>query len=156
MIAGLISLLLLLMGNGRAAASQVELRVFDHGKRLAVAGDSPAARELVSRCEEQLRMADTVLRLAVSPSLLQNLREQELVVEILYAEPRTLARDHPGHTTLRVGRLLIPLTGDLSGEITTIFQGESRYLSGPYRNRQGTAELKELVDKLGARIKDRP
>jgi len=127
-----------------------ELTLFDHGRRTAVAAVDPTARELVARCEDQLLTADNILRLAVTPALIQNIQDKELAVEIRYREPKDFLIPF-NQQTLHPLRLLIPLTGELAGGVTTIFHGTAQYGAGPYRNRRGTENLLKLVNRLEKR-----
>ena len=118
-----------------------------HGKSLELTASSPGVEDLVALCEEQLQAADGMLRLATTPALIQQIREEEVAVEIVYSRPATFTVSF-NRQTLHPLRLLIPLTGDLAGAVTTIFHGKTQYEAGPYRNRKGTAEIVALVARL--------
>lgn len=121
--------------------------VHDHGRQTRLALDSPRVRELAGQIEDQLRTADSVLRLAVTPQRIQNILDKEVAVEILYGSTATFTVSAL-EREVSTKRLLIPLTGDLSGEVTTIFYGVDRYEAGPYRNRRGSEPLRLLVAAL--------
>lgn len=143
---GLWAILACCFGSISAAplAEEAIVAVFHNGSRTIL--DSQAANELRKRCEAQLMSADSILRLAVSKSFIEGLRRQGLAVEIEYQIPKVLAK---GNRTIEIKRLLIPLSGDLAGPITTIFYGTKEYESGPYRNSRGSEELLNLVQELG-------
>lgn len=131
-------------GEGSRIAAIV---VHDHGRQTRLTLDSPKARELAGRCEEQLRTADSVLRLAVTPQRIQEILDKEVAVEVLYGSTATFTVSF-GMREIKIRRLLIPLTGELAGEVTTIFYGNKRYEAGPYRNRRGSEEIRALVTGL--------
>ena len=137
-------------GAGRATPERPDAAVvlFERGVRQPLAPGDPAARELVALCETQLQTASEILRLAVGPSLLRDLRDREWVVEITYSTTRTWPSPFPNRPPLRIRRLLIPLSGDLAGSMTTIFLGDAEYVAGPYRNHRGTRELEILAARL--------
>lgn len=150
-LAALLLGLLGLAGSARSALSEsgsVKVVLFQRGRQHPVAGDSPAGRKLVAECEHQLESANDLLRLAVSPSRLDGLRDKEWVVEVTFAQARVVQSPF-GRSPLRVRRLLIPLSGDLAGPLTTIFYGDAQYVSGPYRNDHGTGKLVQLAAELG-------
>ena len=141
-------MILMWRGQGIAAAMpDVQVTIFDHGKQIAVASPEVTVRELVARCEERLQTADGILRLAVTPALIQDIQDKELAVEIRYREPKDFLIPF-NHQTLHPLRLLIPLTGEFAGGITTVFHGTTQYGAGPYRNKRDTEDLVKLVTQL--------
>lgn len=104
-----------------------------------------AHHDLVRACEAQLTGADGILRLAVQDSLIATLRDTELTLEIHYPAPRRFTLDMGGRT-LELSRLLIPLSGEYAGPVTTLFYGtEDHWSAGPLRNSRGTEALQALI-----------
>jgi hypothetical protein len=137
------------IGTAAADLSTVEaVSVYVRGQQRDLAPDAVEVRELVTRCEQQLRDADDLLKLAVTPQTIRRIQATEVALEIRYRTPPTLQVAANG-LTLRPLRLLIPLTGELAGSVTTIFHGRNAYDAGPYRNRAGTGQLASLVRELG-------
>ncbi len=126
---------------------RVKVIIHDRGKSLELGPDAPEAAELISRCEDQLRTADGMLRLAVTSRRIEEIRRSVKAVEILYSKPAAFTLSHSGRK-VEVQRLMIPLTGELAGEVTTIFHGKEAYGAGPLRNRRGTAEIQQVVERL--------
>ncbi|HEX9871659.1 MAG TPA: hypothetical protein VGC99_24270 [Candidatus Tectomicrobia bacterium] len=134
-----------------AQPDKVSVTIYDRGKQLNLAADVAAVQELVSRCEAQMRTADTMLKLAVTPQLIANLRRQEVTIEIRYSQPQTFIISFNGQTVEPM-RILIPLTGEFAQGVTTIFYGRDQYAHGPYRNSQGQHEISTVVAKLGIQV----
>lgn len=127
----------------------VTVSVYRGGQRYTPSVNNDSVRALVKRCEEQVESSDGVLRLAVEEHLIKELMANETVVEIVFDEVRTY-RVASRNRSVDLNRMLIPITGDLAGEVTTIFYGKgSGYSSGPLRNAAGSAPVSELVESLG-------
>jgi hypothetical protein len=117
--------------------------VFHDGSKTILSSET--ADVLRKQCEAQLMSADSILRLAVSKPFIERLRKQGLAVEIEYDVSKVFVINNK---TIEIKHLLIPLSGDLAGSITTIFYGMNEYESGPDRNRRGSDELLSLVREL--------
>ena len=117
------------------------------GRRLELPPERLAHSALVELCEAQVRGADGVLRLAVSNDTIAVLQRDAMTVELVYAEPRTFALAVGGGSIV-ANRLLVPLSGELAGSITTIFHGNPEYRAGPLRNQRGSAGIASAVDAL--------
>lgn len=130
--------------EARRLPPEASVIVYDRGRRQPVARDARGVAELVAACEDRLREADGSLRLAVSRQLIDKIQATETALEIVYPEQRTFELTRLGGRTVRARRLLIPLTGELAGEVTTLFVGDARYENGPLRIRQDTEELRRL------------
>ena len=97
---------------------------------------------------------DEVLKLYLSDERLEELKNSEEVLEIIYNEPFVFTTKEFG--TFPVKKIAIPLTGDFIGnednpEIT-IITGEEEYDSTPFRNTTGYGllmQLKELLENAG-------
>lgn len=126
--------------------------IYDRGKPIVFSPDTGGIRELVAHCEERLRTADGILRLAVTPHRISEMQQKEVAIEIHYSQPQTFVIPFNGQT-LQPTRLLIPLTGDLAQGVSTIFHGsEAQYVAGPYRNSKGNKEIGTLVVHLGVQL----
>jgi hypothetical protein len=148
--------LLVTVGIGWAVArmqekSQVTVVLHQGGRATTIAKNGPAVDAVVQEVEAQLRSADGVLRLGVTPELIEQLEKDEIVVEIQYRDPPSLIVGF-NKNTVRPRRLLVPLTGDYAEGMTTIFHATKEFDAGPYRNSKGVAALKQLIEKTGARI----
>lgn len=118
------------------------------GKERRFADEAGAASELVARCTEQFESADGILRMAVSEHTIQELTSNETVVELWFAEPRAFVIGFNNRSVV-AQRVLVPLTGELAGDVTTLFYGSGRsWAAGPLRNRRGTAAIAELAEAL--------
>ena len=127
---------------------RVSVRIFRQGQEQVLSPEREEVGALVRLCEEQIASANDVLRLAVGDGTIRDLRLAQTVVEIIFPEPKSITVELLG-SPVEVQRLLVPLSGELAGDVTTIFYGSgSGYRSGPLRNRTGTAGLVALTDKL--------
>jgi hypothetical protein len=131
------------------SSSDATVTLYSGGKKTQI---NQKAGELIASAEAQLRSADAIIRLAVTPELIRNLQTNGTALEIRYGKPKFFVLSIG--RTIEAQRLLIPLSGELSGEITTIFYGgPSSYVAGPYRNKKGTAEITKLVSEIGYQLK---
>src|SRR5262245_46289008 len=146
----LLTVLLAFPVGGFAPMGVASVTLYDRGRQVDLSPALPAVQELVAHCEKQLETADDILRLAVTPSLIQEVRAKELAVEIRYAEPKAFVIAF-NKQTLRPLRLMVPLTGEYAGEVTTIFHGTTQYGAGPYRNSSGTAAIRAIAETLRGR-----
>lgn len=138
------------MPAARGLPAQVQASAYVDGHRIELPVDRLAASGLLALCEAQVDGADSVLRLGVSAQSIQALRRDAWVLEIVYPAPRRFA-SAAGGRGIEASRLLIPLSGELSGSVTTVFYGNPEYQAGPLRNRQGSDEIARLVKSLTAR-----
>jgi hypothetical protein len=119
--------------------------LYDHGEALVL--DAEPSVSLIERCERDVAAADDVLRLAVSDATTRELKQQELVLEVVYPAVRTISSRG---RALEISRLLVPLSGNLAGELTTIFYGTAGYRHGPLRRRLSSEELRSLAEAARA------
>jgi hypothetical protein len=104
------------------------------------------------RSENQLKTANSIFKLAVGENLIRDLYKNEISVEIRYPKLKTFIIPI-NNLEIKAQRLLIPITGEFAGKITTIFYGNaSFYSSGPYVNSEGTKDFEYLVESLGIKI----
>ncbi len=94
---------------------------------------------------------DEVYRLYFEEERLEELKNTEEVLEIIYNEPFLFTTKEFG--TFPVKKIAIPITGDFIGNAEnpeiTIICGEEEYDSTPFRNTTGyklLIQLKELID----------
>ena len=127
-----------------AAAHGVQAVVYEDGRKYELSADALRSSGLLDACEAQVRGATSVLRLGVSSATIEAQRNAGLALEIAYPAPQHFVLAMGGRT-IDVTRILIPLAGELSGSVSTIFFGTPGYESGPLRHSQGTAELVRLV-----------
>ena len=132
--------------------SHVDLYI--KGKKTSLSLSKPEVQQIVQSCEEQLQQADDILRLAVSSEAIEDIKQGETALEILYGSPKTFVIGF-NKNTVEVDRLLIPLTGDFAaaGQMTTIFLGKGKYMAGPYRNKQGTSAIQLILEQMGFSFK---
>jgi len=127
----------------------VGVEIYHAGQKYTLPFDQDAVQDLVRHCEEQLRSADSILRMAVSDHTVRGLKEKETVIEISFRKPKTFSVGF-SNQKIEVRRFLIPITGELAGAVTTIFHGSgSKYASGPLRNSRGTSPISTIVERLG-------
>jgi hypothetical protein len=131
----------------RAAGVEPGLTVHRDGSAVRVDVGAPGGRALLEACEKRVAAANSVLRLAVTPELLRRLRENEQALEVDFGKPRVFQLGAPLERELRARRLLIPLTGELAGGMTTILWDDGGgYRAGPLRAEMPTDDLASLVE----------
>jgi hypothetical protein len=144
--------LVLALGLGgcsdRSAAQQSPTTLLIHraGVALEVDAGSIVGKALIEAAESTVAEADAVLRLAAGEAALLTIR-QGLALEVRYSSPRTIEVPKRQRTD-EFDRLLIPLTGELAVDISTVFFGKGRFESGPLRSPRPVAELREQVESV--------
>lgn len=128
------------------------INVYTKGKKTAISLDKPETQKIIEICEEQLKQADGILRLAVASTLIESIKNNDAALEIIYRNPKTFFITF-NKNNVEADRLFIPLTGDFAGGLTTIFHGRGSYAAGPYRNKDGTAAISSILEKMGFSFK---
>jgi len=134
--------------DGAADSAAFSVTLYDHGRQIQLTANQQVTEKIVALCAEQLSNANGVLRLAVTPQLIDDLKQRERTLEIVYDEPQSFVIAF-NNNKFEASRLLIPLSGDYAANITTIFVGDAQYKHGPYRNSQGVANIIALVEQMG-------
>jgi hypothetical protein len=138
-------------GGGTAPASAAvaapeTITVHRDGKARTVAKGSPEATAIWKSALERLEAAEAPLRLAVSDDLIRSLRTGETSVEFAWDAAVSVKPSRLGGRTLEFRRLIVPLSGELSGDRTTLILGDAEvWRNGPYRASLPTAPLLEIV-----------
>ena len=136
---------------GGSAGVRVVLHDSGSARDMSAAGDAAVAA-VVETAERAVGAGETVLRLAVSEQMLDDIRSRQRSVEIDYGEVRTFRPAAMQGRELPIRRMLIPLSGQLAGQITTIFMDPGGgYEAGPLRAAVSTGELETAVSKAAGR-----
>jgi hypothetical protein len=108
--------------------------------------------DLIKTVENLLINADDMLRLAVEPEMINKMKKEERVLEIIYPNPIELTINR-NRDTIHPDRLLIPLSGEFVGKNenppATIFHGYPEYSAGPYSNHNGLEGLNKILYDMG-------
>lgn len=138
-------------GGGTASpaarvAAPDAITVHRDGSPRPVAKGSPEAAAIWKAVLERLEGAETPLRLAVSEDLVRSLRTAETSIEFAWDAPVSVTPARLGGRTLEFRRLILPLTGELAGDLSTLVLGDAdTWRSGPFRAALPTAPLLEIV-----------
>jgi hypothetical protein len=99
--------------------------------------------------------SDDVLRLMVTGDRINEIKQSEESIEIVFNSTKVFESDQLGGESIK--KILLPLTGEFIGSpedpIITIFVGEDEYFSGPLRNRVGYPKLMEIKSIIFSKIK---
>ncbi|HYB98732.1 MAG TPA: hypothetical protein VEC57_06305 [Candidatus Limnocylindrales bacterium] len=135
-----------LAGCRATAAGQLQVVVYEGGQRRALPVQDASTAALLQAVEDSVHAADAVLRLAVTPQLVETLRNDHGCVEVTYPEPRRFTLPLLQGREVLAQRLLVPLTGELAGTMTTILLDPgSGYRAGPLRASRPTQPLARLA-----------
>lgn len=123
---------IVLMSSCRPAVPADAILVYQSGARREIDASSSHGRALLEAIDQAIARANNVLQLAVTPAFVADLREHETCVEIAFATAHTWKPAALPHYEVQARRLLVPLSGDLAGSVTTIFYDPgSGYAPGP-------------------------
>ncbi|HYC53894.1 MAG TPA: hypothetical protein VEL28_03040 [Candidatus Binatia bacterium] len=146
MLRALAAGVLALAGCQAAAESRLQVVVHESAGRRELPAEAASTSAIVQAVERIIGAADNVLRLAVTPEMLDKVRSADGAVEITFAEVRTFTPAALQGREIRARRLMVPLSGELAGPVTTIFVDDgSGYEAGPLRAPVPTEELARLA-----------
>lgn len=127
---------------------KVKVIFYHHGQETTLDSELSGFWNLIKTAEDLLITADGMMRLAVEPELINKIKREERVIEIIYPKPIELYINRY-RLTIHPDRFLIPLSGELVGEgenpRAVIFHGYPAYSAGPYTNRKGIGELEKIL-----------
>jgi len=132
---------------------KISLNLYEHGVKKVVTIESKSEREeMESLVTELVKGTDDMLRLLVDKIRINELKNTEIGVEIVFPKKVMLTSTKMGK--YEVDKLFIPFTGDFIGNgedtMTTIFLANGAYISGPLRNSKGLKivdRIKEIIQK---------
>ena len=133
-------------------AHNVRITYYHQEREAALDPELPGFWDLIKEAEDLLVTADGILRLDVPPELVDKIKREEIVIEIIYPRPIELTIKRNRYT-IHPDRLLIPLSGEFVGggenPQAVIFHGYPAYSAGPYTNSEGIGKLKRILLKMG-------
>lgn len=98
--------------------------------------------------------SDDVLRLMVTEDRINEIKENEESIEIVFNSKKEFESVQLGGESIK--KILLPLTGEFIGSpedpIITIFIGDDDYFSGPLRNSIGYQKLMEIKSIIYSKI----
>ena len=120
----------------------VKATLHDRGQRLSARGD---LTRLVALLRASLETCDGVYEQVVTEEMMEDLKRLERCLEVALEGGLDVAPG--GVETVRIFRLLVPLTGRFAtGGQMTFFCGFPDYSSGPYLRATGLEELIREVE----------
>jgi hypothetical protein len=127
--------------------------IFHHqGQETVLNPKSFEFTEVIKTAEDLLVTADDMLKLDVTPELIEEIKKKESAIEIIYPKPIKLTSNY-NRKIIRPDRLLIPLSGEFVGRgenpQAVIFHGYPAYSGGPYTNSEGIGKLKRILLQMG-------
>lgn len=133
-------------------SQNVKIIFYHQGQEIILNPELSGFGDVINTAEDLLISADDMLKLIVHPELIQKIKREESVIEIIYPKPIELTSNYD-KDTIHPDRLLIPLSGEFVGKgenpAAVIFHGYPDYSSGPYINSQGLGGLKEILQRMG-------
>lgn len=141
--------MIIIFGFSCKEKSQNAKIIFYHqGQEIILNPELSGFGDVINTAEDLLISADDMLKLIVHPELIQKIKREESVIEIIYPKPIELTSNYD-KDTIHPDRLLIPLSGEFVGggenPQAVIFHGYPAYSAGPYTNSKGIKELKEIL-----------
>lgn len=132
---------------------QITINLFEHGIKRVIVIDSKSERqELEKLLTDLVAGSDDMLRLLVDKKRINELKNTEIGVELVFPHKLMLSSKKMGE--FEVDKLFIPFSGEFVGKgddtMSTIFLANGAYISGPLRNSKGLKmvnRLKEIIVK---------
>jgi len=143
--------IILLSGCKNMDKNKISLNLFEHGVKKVFTIESKSEREeIVHLVTELVKGTDDMLRLLVDKKRINELKNTEIGIEIIFPKKVMLTSDKIGE--FEVDKLYIPFTGDFIGKgddtMSTIFMANGAYISGPLRNSKGRKMVKQIQTLL--------
>ena len=146
-----IFLLLVLFAGCKEGKTIMKIQYYNHGELQFSMLNVDLQNEILTLTRDLISNSSDILKLLVNDSRIEEIKQNEVSVEIIFEEHNMFTSDELG--TENVKKILFPLSGDFIGNnedpVVTIFLGDESYSSGPYRNEKGfdkLMELKKLVE----------
>ena len=134
--------------QSKELVSKTKVFIYSQGREIPLSQEGHYAKSISDECESILLGADSVLRLAIDPEYIRKIKRQGYAVEVVYDNQHEVQIANL-RRQISLSRILIPLEGELAGEVATVFFGDGGYKSGPFRNSVGTASLAAKVGSAG-------
>lgn len=132
------------------------MTVYDHGKTVRLDTGTREARHIAGECTRLLQTATGVLRLVVTPELIDRLKRGEYGLEIIPAQEASVEMARLPDQTVSYTRMFIPLSGDFAENVATVFTGRGEtYNSVPYRNNASVKAMRSYIENVVAQMKKR-
>ncbi len=133
------------------SAKNISVKYYENGKQTKISlslADEDRINEIIS---EFIYYTDDVLKLFVSEQLIESLKTEEAVLEIIWDSPQAFPSEEFGDHQLM--QVLLPLSGDYIGNsedsvITLFIGGIAGYETGPLRYSDGYELLMQLKRRL--------
>lgn len=133
-------------GLSKSKPSQLEIKVHSYGNISTIDPTTQKGQDLIASVESSIKMSNSILRLAVGKQTIRSLKKSGLSIEFIYRKEVQFAVSELGKT-FTIDRILIPLSGSLSGAGTTIFYGKKKYLSGPLVTSIKSSQIQSILDQ---------
>ena len=125
------------------------MTVYDHGKTTALDIDTRESRHVAAECSRLLQNATGVLRLAVTPQLIDGLKRGEYCLELAGAAPQTMQMAKLQDVSVTFTRMLVPLSGSFASNVSTVFLATAdAYDQVPYRNNASIAAMRSYIETM--------
>jgi len=132
---------------------KITVNLFEHGiKRVIIIDSKSEKQELEKLLTDLVAGTDDMLRLLVDKKRINELKNTEIGVELVFSNKIVLSTEKMGK--YEVDKLFIPFTGDFIGNdddtMATIFLANGAYISGPLRNSKGLKmvnRIREIIIK---------
>lgn len=124
-------------------ANYMNVNVIKKGSTEKVSLDKDDQKRLLQLVTSLIEESDDVLRLMVTEDRINDIKQVEESIEIVFSSEKIFKSDKLGGESIK--KILLPLTGEFIGSpedpIITIFVGDDEYFSGPLRNSVGYQKL---------------
>lgn len=133
---------------------EMKILYYENGKTTELKFAAQDEQRLGEILEELLMLTNDMLRVYLDIETIEELKQNEICLEVLFPESVTLKTGFLGDVTL--DRILIPLSGDYAGseaiDSVTILTGEDEYSSGPLTAAGGFKYITELKNLIADNI----
>ncbi len=130
--------------------NEMKILYYENGNTTELKFAASDEQQLNEILNKLLMLTDDMLRVYLDIETIEELKQSEMCLEILFPEIVTLKTGFLGDVTLN--KILIPLSGDYAGsemiDSVTILIGEDDYSSGPLTASGGFKYINELKNLI--------